>query len=102
MGRFDVAATWTGLCGILRAELGDNTYGSWLAQAQLRVLGEGEDRLGVDRHLGMGALEAVVGEDLLVVDDDAVVDPDHGAVPDLVVVRLDRGMALGVVTYVHE
>ena len=71
-------------------------------RATLRVLGQGEDRLGVDRHLWMGALEAVVGEDLLVVDDDPVVDPDDGAVPDRVVVRLDRGMALGVVTYVHE
>ncbi len=42
MGRFDVTATWTGMCGILRVELGDNTFGSWLAQAQLRVLDEGE------------------------------------------------------------
>ena len=71
-------------------------------RAALGVLGEREDRLGVDGHLGMGALEAVVGEDLLVVDDDPVVDPDDRAVPDRVVVRLDRGMALGVVPHVHE
>ena len=70
--------------------------------AALRVLGEGEDRLGVDRHLGMCALEAVVGEDRLVVDDDPVVDPDHRAVADRVVVRLDRRMPLGVVAHVHE
>ena len=67
-----------------------------------RVLGEREDRLRVDGHVRMGALEAVAGEDLLVVDDDPVVDPDDRAVPDRVVVRLDRGMALGVVADVHE
>ena len=71
-------------------------------RAALRVLGEREDRLGVDRHLRVRPLEAVVGEDLLVVDDDPVVDPDHRAVADRMVVRLDRGMALGVVADVHE
>ena len=70
--------------------------------AALGVLGEGEDRLGVDGHLRMRALEAVAGEDLLVVDDDPVVDPDDRAVPDRVVVRLDRRMALRVVANVHE
>ena len=47
-------------------------------------------------------VEAVAGEDLFVVDDDPVVDPDHGAVPDRMVVRLDRRMALRVVADVHE
>ena len=70
--------------------------------AALGMLGEREDRLGVDGHVRMGTLEAVAGEDLLVVDDDPVVDPDHRAVPDRMVVRLDRGMALGVVADVHE
>ena len=35
---------------------------------------------------GLGPLEAVAGEDLLVVHDDPVVDPDHGAVADGMVV----------------
>ena len=65
-------------------------------------LGEGEDRLGVDGHPGLGALETVRGEDVVVVQDDSVVDPDHRPVPDGVVVRLDRGMALGVVADVHQ
>ena len=42
------------------------------------------------------------GEDLLVVDDDPVVDPDDGAVPDRMVVGEDGGVALGVVTHVHQ
>ena len=71
-------------------------------RATLGVLGEREDRLRVDGHVRMGPLEAVVREDLLVVDDDPVVDPDDRAVPDRVVVRLDRGMALRVVPDVHE
>ena len=66
------------------------------------VLREGEDRLGVDGHLRLGPLEAVAREDLLVVQDDPVVDPDDAAVPDRVVVRLDPGMALRVVPHVHE
>ena len=65
-------------------------------------LGEGEDRLGVDGHRGLGALEAVRGEDVVVVEDDPVVDPDHRPVPDGVVVGLDPGMALGVVADVHQ
>ena len=65
-------------------------------------LDEREDRLGVDGHLGLGAPDRVLGEDLLVVDDDPVVDPDDGAVPDRVVVREERGVALGVVAHVHQ
>ena len=42
----------------------------------LRVLREREDRLRVDGHLRLGPLERVAGEDLLVVQDDPVVDPD--------------------------
>ena len=66
------------------------------------VLDQREDRFGVDRHLGLGALEAVLGEDLLVVGDDPVVDPDHAAVAHRMVVGRERRMALGVVTDVDE
>ena len=67
-----------------------------------RMGGEREDRLGVDRHprLGAGALE--LGEELVVVDDDPVVDPDHRAVPDGMVVGRDRRVALRVVAHVDE
>ena len=41
------------------------------------VFGGREDRRGVDGHFQLGADEAVAGEDLLVVHDDPVVDPDH-------------------------
>jgi hypothetical protein len=41
-------------------------------------------------------------EELLVVGDDPVVDPDHRAVADGVVVGLDRRMALRVVAHVDE
>ena len=54
-----------------------------------RTLHEREDRLRVDGHLRLGALDAVAREQRVVVLDDAVVDPDDGAVPDRVVVRLD-------------
>ena len=52
--------------------------------------------------LGLGPLDRVPGEDLLVVDDDPVVDPDDRAVPDRVVVGENGGVALGVVTHVHQ
>ena len=39
-------------------------------------LREREDDLGVDRHLGLRALDAVLREELVVVLDDPVVDPD--------------------------
>ena len=67
-----------------------------------RQLHQREDRLGVDRHLGLRPLDAVLGEDLLVVDDDPVVDPDHRAVPDRMIIGEDGGVALGVVAHVHE
>ena len=63
---------------------------------------EREDRLRVDGHLRLLALETVPGEDLLVVEDDPVVDADHGAVPDGVVVGGDSRMALRVVAHVDE
>ena len=44
----------------------------------------------------------VGGEQLVVVQDDPVVDPDNRAVPDRVVVGGDRRMALRVVAHVHE
>ncbi len=51
---------------------------------------------------GSAPVEPVAREDLLVVLDDPVVDADDGAVPDRVVVGEDRGVALRVVTHVHE
>ena len=62
----------------------------------------GEDRLGVHGHprLRAGALEAA--ENLVVVHDDPVVDPDDRAVPHGVVVGGDRRVALGVVADVDE
>jgi hypothetical protein len=66
------------------------------------LLGEREDRLRVDGHRRVPALPAVAVEELLVVLDDAVVDPDDRAVADRVVVGLDRGVALRVVPHVHE
>ena len=50
---------------------------------------EREDRLGVDGHLAR-ARACVAVEQLVVVDDDPVVDSDHRAVTDRVVVRGDR------------
>ena len=32
----NTGAVWTSTCAALRGELGDNTFGSWIAQAQLR------------------------------------------------------------------
>ena len=51
---------------------------------------------------GSGALDAVRGEQRVVVLDDAVVDADDGAVADRVVVRLDLGVALRVVADVDQ
>src|SRR4029079_13364278 len=53
-------------------------------------------------HLRSGALEAVLGEDLLVVANDPVVDPDQRPVTDRMVVGLEAGMALGVVAHVNK
>ena len=66
------------------------------------LVDEGEDRLAVDGHLGLVPLEAVPGEDLLVVDDDPVVNALDGAVPDGMVVGLDPRMALRVVAHVEN
>jgi hypothetical protein len=65
-------------------------------------LHEREDGLGVDRHARRVPFEAVLGEDLLVVADDPVVDPDDRAVPNGVVVRLEARVALRVVADVDE
>ena len=67
-----------------------------------RVGREGEDRLGVDGHARLGAGAGVGGEQLVVVQDPAVVDADDGPVPDRVVVGLDRRVALREVADVHE
>src|SRR5207249_4179493 len=53
-----------------------------------------EDRLRVDRHLRLGALEAVLEHQFVVVEDDPVVDADHGTVADRMVVGLDPRVAL--------
>ena len=67
-----------------------------------RALGEREDDLGVDGHAGLGAGDPVLREELVVVLDDPVVDPDDRAVPDRVVVRGEARMTLGVVADVDE
>ena len=67
-----------------------------------RVRGEREDRLGVDGHPRLRARAGVGGEQLVVVEDDPVVDPDDRSVPDRVVVGRDRRMALRVVAHVDE
>ena len=36
MSGANTGAVWTSTCAALRGELGDNTFGSWIAQAQLR------------------------------------------------------------------
>ena len=72
------------------------------ARIVLRVRGEREDRLGVDGHPRLGAGAGVAGEELVVVQDDPVVDPDDRAVADGMVVGGDRGMALRVVADVDE
>jgi len=68
----------------------------------VRVLGEREDRLGIDGHVRLGALEPVRLHQLVVVEDDPVVHPDDRTVADGVVVCLDGGVALGVVADVDE
>jgi hypothetical protein len=65
-------------------------------------LHEREDRLRVDRHLRLGTRDPVPLEQLVVVGDDPVVDPDDRAVPDRVVVRGDVRMALREVSDVDE
>ena len=51
---------------------------------------------------GLGARDPVLVEELVVVLDDPVVDPDHRAVADRVVVGGEAGVALRVVAHVHE
>ena len=68
----------------------------------LRMGREREDRLRVDRHPRLGARAGEVREQLVVVEDDPVVDPDDRAVPDGMVVGGDRRMALRVVAHVDE
>ena len=63
---------------------------------------EGEDHLGVDRHLGLVPGDAVTSEQLVVVLDDPVVDADDAPVANGVVVRRDRRMPLRVVADVDE
>ena len=72
------------------------------ARVVLAKLHEREDRLRVDRHLRLRALDPVPGEELVVVGDDAVVHADDRAVPDRVVVGLDVRMAFREVPDVDE
>ena len=63
---------------------------------------QGEDDLRVDGHVRFGTVEAPLREELLVVLDDAVVDPDDGAVADGMIVGREGRVALRVVAYVDE
>ena len=72
------------------------------ARSALVRLREREDGLRVDRHLGLGTLEAMLLHQLVVVEDDPVVDADDRSVPDRVVVGLDPGVTLCVVTHVDQ
>src|SRR5439155_20811975 len=66
------------------------------------VGGVGEYRRGIDRHSRLAPGTIVVGEQLVVVVDDPVVDADDGAVANRVVVGLDRRVALRIVADVDE
>ena len=68
----------------------------------LAELHEREDRLGVDRHLRLRALDPVPREELVVVGDDAVVDADDRAVTDGMVVGLDVRVALREIADVDQ
>jgi hypothetical protein len=68
----------------------------------LRVSGDGEDGLGVDRHSGLSPRAVVVGEQLVVVVDDPVVNADDRAVADRMVVRSDGWMTFRVVPDVDQ
>ena len=66
------------------------------------MLHECEDRLRVDRHLRLRALDPVAAQESIVVLDHAVVNADNSTVSDRMVVRLDLGVPLGVVANVDE
>ena len=63
---------------------------------------EREDRLGVDRHLGLGALDAIASEKRVVVQHDPVVDADDCAVANGMVVRRDVRVTLREVAHVDQ
>jgi len=67
-----------------------------------RVCGDREDRFRVDGHPGLGTRAGVGGKELVVVQDDPVVNPDHRPVAHRVVVGRDRGMTLRVVANMDE
>lgn len=92
----DVVAIVEPGCRHRAAELGQ---GPRVVLAQLH---EREDRLRVDGHVRLGALDAVAGEKRIVVQHDPVVDADHGAVADGVVVRLDVRVTLREIAHVDE
>jgi len=68
----------------------------------LGVGGDGEDRLGVDRHSGLSPRTVVIGEQLVVVENDPVVDANDRAVADRVIVCRDGRMALRVVPDMNQ
>ena len=61
-----------------------------------------EDRLGVDGHVALGALEPVPGEHVVVVLDDAVVDSHHGRRAGSDGCSRDLRVTLRVVAHVDE
>ena len=63
---------------------------------------EREDRLGVDRHLRLGARDAIASEKRIVVQHDPVVDADDCAMTNGVVVRRDIRVTLREVAYVDQ
>ena len=65
-------------------------------------LHEREDRLGVDRHVWLCALDVIASEQRIVVQHDSVVDADDRAVPDGVIVRLDVRVTLCEVAHVNQ
>src|SRR5512133_3102653 len=70
--------------------------------ASPRLLGEREDQLRVDGHAGLGTRDAMGCEQLVVIDDRAVVDPDDRSVADRMVVGQNTRMTLCVVPDVHQ
>ena len=70
--------------------------------AAARALGQRKDDLGVDSHVCLRALDRLVLEELVVVDDDPVVYADDRSMADRMVVGGETRVALRIVPDVHE